>query len=298
VLPDPGQELEEAPMRATVNGTELYFDVDGSGLVPDGPTMRERPAVLALHGGPGYDHAYLKPALASLADSAQVVYLDQRGQGRSSPAAPESCTVEQMADDAAALCRALGIGRPVVLGHSYGGYVALALSLRHPDLPGGLVLADTAAHADFAEGLDLLEERHGAGVRRAAEPVLAGEVTEATMGAFMELVLPTFAHPSRAAALADLGRCTFNAALFAYFYRELRPGYDLRARLGEVRAPALVLVGDHDWLAPPARAREIAAGVRGAELVVVPEAGHTAPNERPEVVVDAVRRFLATAAPT
>ena len=70
-------------MRITVNDTELYFDVEGPALVPDGPTMRERPTMLVLHGGPGFDHAYFKPALSALADTAQVVYLDLRCQGRS-----------------------------------------------------------------------------------------------------------------------------------------------------------------------------------------------------------------------
>lgn len=63
-------------MHTAVNATELYFDVEGTGLIPDGPTMRERPVALLLHGGPGFDHAYFKPALSILADTAQLVYLD------------------------------------------------------------------------------------------------------------------------------------------------------------------------------------------------------------------------------
>lgn len=66
-------------METLVNGTRLWFDVDGAGLVPDGDEMRERPTVVLVHGGPGsYDHSYFKPEFARLTELAQVVYLDLR----------------------------------------------------------------------------------------------------------------------------------------------------------------------------------------------------------------------------
>ena len=71
-------------MQVDVNGTRLWFDVEGPGLVPDGDRMRQRPTLLLVHGGPGvYDHTYFKPDFARLGDLAQVVYLDLRGHGRS-----------------------------------------------------------------------------------------------------------------------------------------------------------------------------------------------------------------------
>ena len=70
-------------MHTVVNGVRLFFDVEGAGLVPDGPALRERPTLLLLHGGPGLDHSVYKPAFSTLADVAQVVFLDHRGNGRS-----------------------------------------------------------------------------------------------------------------------------------------------------------------------------------------------------------------------
>ena len=71
-------------MRVQVGDTRIFFEVIGTKLVPEGPTMRERPTVVLLHGGPGsYDHSYLKPDFARLADVPQVVYLDLPGHGRS-----------------------------------------------------------------------------------------------------------------------------------------------------------------------------------------------------------------------
>lgn len=128
-------------MIITVNDTTLYFDIEGAGLAPDGPTMRQRPVVLLLHDGPGFDHAYFKPWLSPLTDTAQLVYLDQRGQGRSGRPPLATCTLEQMADDVAAFCRALGIDRPVVLGHSFGGFVASHVAVRHLDLASARIAA-------------------------------------------------------------------------------------------------------------------------------------------------------------
>ena len=113
-------------MKIEVNGTQLWFDVDGPRLVPDGGQMRERPTLVLVHGGPGsYDHSYFKPAFAALTDVAQVVYLDLRDHGRSAWGDPTAWSFERSADDLVAFCDALDIGQPIVLGHSMGGFVAM-----------------------------------------------------------------------------------------------------------------------------------------------------------------------------
>ena len=82
-------------MHALVNGVRLFFDVEGASLVPDGPTMREKPTLILLHGGPGFDHSIYKPRFGELADIAQVVFLDHRGNGRSEPGPRELWTLAQ-----------------------------------------------------------------------------------------------------------------------------------------------------------------------------------------------------------
>jgi pimeloyl-ACP methyl ester carboxylesterase len=91
-------------MRVLVNGVRLFFDVQGAGLVPDGPTMREKPTLLLLHGGPGFDHSVYKPAYSALADVAQVIYLDHRGNGRSDAGPKDAWTLAQWGDDVRAFC--------------------------------------------------------------------------------------------------------------------------------------------------------------------------------------------------
>jgi predicted alpha/beta-fold hydrolase len=102
------------PMRINIGDVRLYFDVEGAGLVPDGPSMAERPVLVALHGGPGADHSLFKPVLGRAAEFAQVVYLDQRGSGRSDAGDPASWTWERWADDVVDFCDALGIANPVL----------------------------------------------------------------------------------------------------------------------------------------------------------------------------------------
>ncbi|MEO0865344.1 MAG: alpha/beta hydrolase, partial [Pseudomonadota bacterium] len=70
-------------MRIEVNGVRLFVDIEGAGLVPDGPFMRQKHTIIALHGGPGADHSILKPLLGQFNDLAQIVYVDYRGSGRS-----------------------------------------------------------------------------------------------------------------------------------------------------------------------------------------------------------------------
>ena len=133
-------------MHVDVNGTRLWFDVDGPVLVPDGDAMRRRPTVVLLHGGPfSYDHSYFKPHLDWLTEEAQVVYLDLPGHGRSQWGDPESWSFEACADDVRGFCDALSISRPVVYGHSLGGFVAMVYGAQHPGHAAGLVLHSTMA---------------------------------------------------------------------------------------------------------------------------------------------------------
>ena len=122
-------------MHVSVNGVRLFFDVEGTKFVPDGPVMREKPTLLLLHGGPGADHSIYRPAYSALSDIAQIVYLDHRGNGRSEDGPQERWTLAQWGDDVRAFCEALGIVDPIVLGASFGGMVAMSYATRHPAHP-------------------------------------------------------------------------------------------------------------------------------------------------------------------
>ncbi len=186
-------------MYAQVNGARLYFDVEGAGLVPDGPRMREKPTLVLLHGGPGFDHSSYKPDWSRLADAVQIVYLDHRGQGRSEKCEPARWTLAQWADDVRGLCDALGIEKPVVLGNSFGGMVAMAYAARHPDHPGKLVLSSTSARQDYERMCARFEAVGGPGVGAAARAFWE-KPGPATLPDYAAKCLPVY---TRSGSLAD-----------------------------------------------------------------------------------------------
>ena len=143
------------------DGVRLFVDIEGLAPAPERPSMRERPALVLLHGGE-VDHSWFKPRFSVLTEVAQLVYVDHRGFGRSDKSSPSSWTLAQWGEDVYELCRLLGIERPVVLGSSLGGVVAMSYATRHPDHPGKLVLASTVGRRNVVYELDMYERLGGA----------------------------------------------------------------------------------------------------------------------------------------
>lgn len=284
-------------MKIRVNDTALYVDVDGPQLRIDGDRLIEQPTLLVLHGGPGFDQGYLRPGLGTLRDDAQLVFVDLRGQGRSAPVPVETCTLEQMADDVAALCAVLGIAQPIVFGHSAGGFVALHLALRHPGLPSGLILCDTAptlAPLPDDQPPPSLAERASPEAVEVAARLFGGDFSPETVAAFAGLVLPHYAGPEHA-EIPDriMALSGFVEDVSRYFFDVLAPSYDLRSHLATITTPTLVIVGRYDWVCPPAGSRALATGIANTQLVEVARAGHFVFSEEPDTFQTSVRNFLA-----
>lgn len=286
-------------MKIQVSDTELYVDVDGLELRLDGNKLVERPTILALHGGPGFDQGYLRPGLSALSADAQVVFVDLRGQGRSGRPPVETCTLEQMADDVAELCAVLGIDTPIVFGHSAGGFVALHLVLRHPDLACGLILCDTAPTLTPIPDNDRpcgLAQRASAEAGRAAARMFGGDYSAESVADFNRLVGPFYAGPDHMEVPGYLmSLSTFSPDVAQYFFTELAPGFDLRSRLADIHVATQVIVGEHDWVCPPAASRALAGGIPDAGLVEIAAAGHFPFSEEPQAFLSAARELVARA---
>jgi len=178
---------EDVRVRVVVNGVGLYFDVEGAGLVAEGEVMRERPVLVLLHGGPGGDHSLFKPEFAAMSDVAQVVYLDQRGSGRSDRGDPSTWTWQRWADDVAEFCAVVGLRRAVLVGTASGGLVGMVCAARFPELVAGLVLDSTlGAPTSLAESLDVFERRGGEVAREAAARFLGGDTSAEAASAWRE----------------------------------------------------------------------------------------------------------------
>jgi proline-specific peptidase len=283
-------------MRVQVGDVRLFFDVEGAKLVPDGATMREKPTLLLLHGGPGFDHSSFKPAFSALADVAQVVYLDHRGNGRSDKGAPESWTLARWGDDVQAFCEALGIERPVVLGQSFGGMVAMSYATRHPDHPAGLVLSSTTARHRLDRVLAAFERVGGTEVREAARRYWE-DPGEATLPDYAKLCFPLYSRTRRDPDADARTRWAFDV-MFHYSGGEDRT-FDLLPDLARVRCPALVLAGEDDPITPAADAEDIAAALPAgvARLERFTDCGHGTFRDAPERTFRVLREFLAECAP-
>jgi pimeloyl-ACP methyl ester carboxylesterase len=289
-------------MHVSVNGVRLFFDVEGGKFVPDGPVMREKPTLLMLHGGPGSDHSIYRPTYSALADIAQIVYLDFRGNGRSGDGPREGWNLAQWGDDVRTFCEALGIADPIVLGASFGGMVALAYATRHPAHPSRLILISTEAAGGsyMARRVELFERFGGAEVgalarRRFLEQ--QGHPDQASVAAWARLALP---HYTRIPRDPDMARRAVNRGEVLQWFT--RPGgesgrFNFLADLHRIRCPALVLGGEDDPIHPIESQADIAAALPPHLVQFERFAGcrHGCIQDAPEQTLAAIRTFIGSA---
>ena len=276
-------------MQIEANGIRLWFDVDGSALVPAGPAMRARPTVILVHGGPGgWDHSYFKPDFAPLVEHAQVIYLDLRGHGRSEWGDPSAWTLEACADDLRQFCDTLGIASPIVLGHSMGAPITLLYGARHPGHAGGLIVLSGFARFDIPRliegfrriGGDEVAEYAGRSFR--GEPTTAAE--EAQVSAAFGPHVPDDDQESRALSHRELGEP--GLAL-------VRAG-EFADQLHRIQSPTLVCVGELDPVTPVGAAREIVEALPEdiGQLEVIPQAGHWLWKDAPDIFWPMLLKFV------
>lgn len=235
--------------------------------------MVERPTLLYLHGGPGLDHShYLQPTRDRLGESAQLVFYDHRGNGRSDWRTPDEWNLDTWADDIVRLCDTLGIERPVVLGQSFGGFVAQHYIARHPEHPRKVILASTGARLDLdvigAAFARMGSEDAGTAVRR----FFGGD--ESAFGDFLQHCIPLYS--TEPMDPDEMARMVMNVDVMNGFFGGEAKVMDLRAGLAATKCPVLVLAGERDPVLPVELNREIVASIPHglAHLEVVPGVSH------------------------
>jgi len=271
----------------TIDGARFYAVEVGAG--------RGEPLV-ALHGGPGLDHRELRPYLDPLGDVARVVYLDQRGQGRSERVAPETCTTDRMIDDVEGLRRHLGAERVAVLGHSFGGFIALGYAERYPERVSRLVLSCTAPSHEMAVEAAANVEQYATPEQRAALESEGGMETDEQMCDILRAELPYYFHryddSIRAEAERWIDETIYSARMSSWWSGNEFPHYDLRPGLGRVAAPALIIAGQHDRVCSLAQAEIMHKGIAGSHLTVMEYSAHSPYLEEPDAYLWTVRQFL------
>lgn len=273
--------MSELTVRAS-DGAALHVDVAG----PD-----DAPLTVVLTHGWTLDTRSWEPVAQRLATHARVVRHDHRGHGRSDPAPAATMTLEQLADDLAAVIAATAPDGPLVLGgHSMGGMAIMALAERHPALVarvGGLALVATASGGLAGHSFGL-SPRAAAVVRGVEKRLYSSRYWErrSTMGS------PRLLGPALRWLLLGPGAdrdarritCESIASCRPVTVSGFRPTLEAHERDAALAAfadvPTVVLVGSHDKLTPVGSAKRIARALPSARLTIYPEAGHMLPLER------------------
>ena len=258
-----------------VNGTELYYkDTGGRG-----------PAILFSHGL-FWDTSLFAPQIAALKSRYRCVAYDHRGQGRSAESDLRTIDMDTLFADAVALIEALDLKPVHVCGLSMGGFVAMRLGARRPDLVRSLLLLDTSADPEPPENTP--KYRLGNWIARFLG---VGLVVDATMP--MMFGKSALRDPARAAE-RDAWRRHLRSNRRS-LWRAVngvieRPS--VYHELSRITSPTLVIVGEEDTVTVPAKAERIAAAIAGAKLVRIPRAGHIMTLEQPQAATRAISGFL------
>ncbi len=258
-------------LRADVNGIRIAYSDEGKGV-----------PLLFVHGFPLSRGAWERQ-LPALSPSYRVLAPDLRGFGESETLSGPS-TMAQFAEDLHALLLQLRTGPVVLLGHSMGGYVALAFSLRFPQMLRGLVLVGTKAGNDGQET--------AAGRRALAEQV-RGEGTQTLIDTLVPKMLAAGnGDPDMAGAVRGfMARSQPEGVSGALLGMAVRP--DSTGMLAGISVPTLVVTGAEDVLLPPEESRKLAQAIKGAQLLVIPCAGHLVAFEKAEEFNRALKAWLS-----
>jgi 3-oxoadipate enol-lactonase len=240
--------------------------------------------VVLLHAFP-FNRSMWEPQIAALFGACRCIVPDLRGFGDSPRSAPHS--VDDHADDVAALLDMLQIEQAVIAGLSMGGYVALAFWRKHRGRIRALVLADTRASADTPETaqkrLDLIEGARTEGVDAVIDRQLPGLIGKSTREK-----QPDLAQRIR----SIMARSTVEGIIGGLDAMRTRP--DSTPLLAGIDVPALVIVGAEDAITPPKDARAMHEAIPGSRLEVIPEAGHLSNLERPAAFNTALSDFVGS----
>ncbi|MCW2276960.1 alpha/beta fold hydrolase [Heliophilum fasciatum] len=282
-------------MFAQVNGIRLFFDIEGSSHVVQGPSMRRKPVCFLLHGGPGSDHSDFKPWLSPLAEDMQLVYIDHRGNGRSERCHPSTYTIAQMADDVEALRQYLGLDDIMLLGHSFGGMVAMEYALRYPRHATHLILANTTANADCLRRVAESAASVANPTQRNLLPLLfAGHLNSETEYEYWwEQCLPLYFHRTSRQTMQEMcARCQGSFEVCQYMFRHEIPHFNLTPHLHHIQASTLIVAAQHDWVTPTCCAIDMVNRIPGAKLAVFDDTGHMPFVEAPEEFNRLIKGFI------
>lgn len=302
-----------SPTAANLYKMEEGF-IDANGVMIYYKTIGQGDALVCLHGGPGASHDYLLPHLLPLARTNKLVFIDERGSGRSSGLEDASgYTVENMVEDVEAVRAALNLGKISLLGHSYGGVLAQAYALKYQQNLSHLILCSTFHSTKqlndvFQKQLAAMSPELRGRIEKMEKAGLYGHgkayeknryTAEYMAAAWGEGYFPYLYGKHPDPNYDPVG----NGVMSWDLYREMWGSHgefvvdgnlvsvEYGDRLGSLTVPTLITVGDHDEC-DPSIAQDMQAKIPGSKLVILPESGHMTFVDQPALFIKSVDDFV------
>jgi proline iminopeptidase len=265
----------------------LWYEVRGAG---------EGTPLVLVNGGPGFDHSYLHTAAWDrMARDRRVVFYDQRGNGNSSPLKEgQPCGLAEQIADLEALRTQLGDDAVDLLGHSWGGYLAMAYAALHPQRVAHLVIVDSAA-PKIQDTAFLFKQIYPETTAREDALAFAVELGDqsavaADLREYMSMLF--YSHQNRDAFLARASRFKYSQVVNRAVWTDLQR-FDLNPELGKFRFPTLVVTGRYDFNVAPAVAWAIHHAIPGSEFAVFEKSGHFPFIDEEDAFLSRLMEFLA-----
>lgn len=284
-------------MKAKLRGTEIYFDVAGMQVAPAGQDFVERPVLFMLHGGPGGDHTRFKQHSLELQETAQLVFIDHRGCGRSKKTRQKDYTLENNIEDIEALRKHLGLEKICLMGTSYGGMVAQGYAIRYPKRVAKLILVVTAPSYRFLDEAKEYLNQHG----NAKQIAITEHLWNGTFKnhqhvmQFFKLTDDLYSLTMKKSHRKN----SFRASKTAWSHQAMNEGFrhslrhfDFIPQLKKITCPTLVLAGQDDWICRPSQAKIIAKHIPTSELKIFKHCGHALAVDAHEKYIKAISKFL------
>ena len=265
-------------------------------VVYTSPRVAGQLPLLCINGGLHFGHEVLWPALAPLSQNRQLIFFDQRGRGKSQvPPGARSARIEHDAGDVRAIRETLAIGKWNVLGHSWGGGIAMLSTADDQSAVNRLILVDAVGpNSEWLQKLHPAAVARLTGERRETlarlDPTMLHRDDIEAHAAYTSALYPAWFADRDFAAIFSSPKANSSAGA-AVAARLRREGYDWTARISTIRTPTLVVHGDHDLL-DVSVAESIARLIPGSTLSIIAHAGHMPFWEAPEEFFGQVENFL------
>lgn len=259
-----------------VNGTELYYEDTGPGSTGE---------TIVFSHGLLWSTELFAPQIAALRARYRCIAWDHRGQGKSASDHREHIGMELVWKDATALLEALATGPVHFCGLSMGGFVALRMAARRPELVRSLILIETASDPEPLENVPKYRLLTRV-VKLLGPRVVKARVLPIMLGKTILTERSRHADVERFGAIMTRRRDIWRAV------NGVIDRASVHDELARITAPTVIVVGDEDVATPRARAEKMAGAIRGANVVGIPRAGHSATVEEPAAVTAAIEAFL------